>query len=169
MGSLFSFRSIYLSIFLSCAAALATAYYMQYVMGLEPCSLCMLQRFAVLVIGLIALAAGLHHPGKVGQFLYIAFTGIAVIAGGALSGRQLFLQSLPKDQVPACGPGFEYLMDAFPIFEALREIISGSGECAEVVWRFLGLSIPGWTLVFFIFIAIAMLIPLFKKSPPGAV
>ena len=71
-------------------------------------------------------------------------------AGAAFAGRQVWLQSLPKDQVPACGMGFSYMMETMPFFDVLKKVFAGSGECAEKGWEFLGLAIPGWTLVFFI-------------------
>jgi len=69
--------------------------------------------------------------------------------GLAIAGRQVWLQSLPPDLVPECGPGLEYMFQAFPLTEALSMVLRGSGECAEVQWVFLGLTIPGWNLVVF--------------------
>jgi disulfide bond formation protein DsbB len=61
----------------------------------------------------------------------------------------LWLQHLPPSEVPECGPGLEYMLDALPFTDVLAKVLHGSGECAEVLWRFLGLSIPGWSLVAF--------------------
>jgi disulfide bond formation protein DsbB len=72
------------------------------------------------------------------------------LAGAGFSGRHVWLQTLPKDQVPACGPSIEYLLDALPVMEALEVLLRGDGNCAEIDWRFLGLSIPGWTMLCFL-------------------
>ena len=67
------------------------------------------------------------------------------------------MQSLPKDQVPACGPGFSYMMETMPYLDVLKKVFAGSGECAEKGWEFLGLAIAGWSLVFFVAMIITTL------------
>jgi protein dithiol:quinone oxidoreductase len=141
--------------FLICAALLGWAFWLQYGEGLEPCPLCMLQRVAFIAIGLIFLVGTFHDPGRVGAWIY-AFLLLAVSAvGAALAARQVWLQSLPKDQVPACGMGLSYMLDTMPFVDVIRRVLEGSGECAEKAWVFLGLSIAGWTLAIFITIAFA--------------
>ncbi len=137
--------------FLACAALLGFGYYLQYVQGLEPCPLCMFQRVAFMGLALVFLLAAMHHPaGTWGRRSYGILLGLVAAAGGALAGRQLWLQSLPPDQVPACGPDLDYMLEAFPLMETILTVLQGSGECAEVSWTFLGLSIPGWTLLAFL-------------------
>jgi len=68
----------------------------------------------------------------------------------AIAARHVWLQSLPKDRIPECGPGLEYMLKKLPFTQALEKILTGSGECAEVGWTFLGLSIAGWSLVWFV-------------------
>ncbi|BES69596.1 disulfide bond formation protein B [Marinobacter nanhaiticus D15-8W] len=142
-------RLVFLLIFLVCAALMAVAFYMEYVMGLEPCPLCWLQRIAISVVGILALIAALHNPKEWGGRIYGLFLAVFSAVGVALAGRQLWLQSLPEDQVPACGPSVDYLLDVMPILDVFRIALQGTGDCAQVVWRFLGLSIPGWTAIFF--------------------
>ena len=139
--------------FLVCAGLMGWAFYLQYVEGLEPCPLCMLQRIAVIVIGLIFLVGTFHEPGRVGAWMYALLLLLASGIGAALATRQVWLQSLPKDQVPACGMGLSYMLDTMPFVDAIRRVLEGSGECAEKAWEFLGLSIAGWTLAFFVAIA----------------
>jgi len=139
--------------FVLCALLLGWAYYLQYVEGLDPCPLCMFQRVAVLVIGLIFLVGTFHEPGRVGAWMYALLLLVASGIGAALAARQVWLESLPKDQVPACGMGLSYMFDTMPFIDAIRRVLEGSGECAEKAWVFLGLSIAGWTLSFFIAIA----------------
>jgi disulfide bond formation protein DsbB len=139
--------------FVVCALLLGWAYYLQYVEGLDPCPLCMFQRVVVLVIGLIFLVGTFHEPGRVGAWMYALLLLFASGIGAALATRQVWLQSLPKDQVPACGMGLSYMLDTMPFLDAIRRVLEGSGECAEKAWVFLGLSIAGWTLSFFVAIA----------------
>jgi len=128
---------------------MATALYFQHVKGLEPCPLCIIQRVIVIALGVVMLVAAVHNPARIGRRLYGALIVLIAAAGVGVAGRHVWLQSLPPDQVPECGPGLEYLLNTFPLVETLEMVFKGSGECAEVLWTFLGLSIPGWTLVMF--------------------
>lgn len=119
-------------------------------MGLEPCPLCIFQRVALMgTAGMLLLAALLGFNTWLARiFGFLATAGAG--AGVALAGRHIWLQHLPADQVPECGPGLDYLIEVFPLKDVLTQVLSGSGECAEVAWTFLGLSIPEWTLLAFI-------------------
>lgn len=139
------------------------AYYFEYIVGLEPCPLCMTQRVFVVLVGCIALVAALHNPAALGLKVYAGMGIVAAIAGGYFSGRQLWLQSLPEDQVPACGPPLEYIMQNFPLLEALQVLLTGDGNCAEVVWQFLGLSMPAWVLIIFIGLIVTNISHLIRK------
>ena len=134
---------------LLCAILLAVALYFQYVMHLEPCPLCIVQRAFVIALALITGVAAIHGPKGLGRRVYGALIVLVALSGAVVAGRHVYLQNLPPDRVPECGPGLDYLLDAFPPGEALAMIFRGSGECAEVQWTFLGLSIPGWTLLVF--------------------
>jgi disulfide bond formation protein DsbB len=105
---------------------------------------------AVISIGILFLIAALHNPAGGGNRVYALLLGLAGSAGAAVASRHVWLQNLPPDKVPSCGPGFDYIMESFPILDALSMIFQGSGECAEVHWQFLGLSMPGWTLIWFV-------------------
>jgi disulfide bond formation protein DsbB len=145
--------------FLVVAALMGWAFWLQYGEGLDPCPLCMLQRVAFVAIGLIFLVGTFHEPGRVGAWIYALLILVASGIGAALAARQVWLQSLPKDQVPACGMGLSYMLDSMPFIDAMRRVLEGSGECAEKAWVFLGLSIAGWSLAFFVamaFIGIAL-------------
>lgn len=143
-------RIIFTLVALGCALAMAVALYMEHAMGLEPCPLCIFQRVMVIAAGVVALVAALHGPRALGVRVYAGLMIATAVGGGVLAGRQLWLQSLPEDQVPACGPGLDYLMDVFPVTEVFQMVFAGDGTCAEVNWTFLGLSIPGWTMVGFV-------------------
>ena len=136
--------------FLVCAALLGFALYLQYVEHQEPCPLCILQRFAFIGMMAVFLVAALHGPARRGAAVYSALLLVVGGTGAAIAARQVWLQHLPPDKVPACGPGLEYMLEQFPLAQALRQIFAGSGECAEAAWRFLGLTIAGWSLVWFV-------------------
>jgi phosphate transport system protein len=132
---------------LICGGLLGYALYAQHGLGLEPCPLCVFQRVSVLVLGFIFLAAYAHNPGRTGARVY---GGLAVVTAGAGIGfawRQLWLQSLPADKVPECGPGLNFIMDVFPLWEAITMVLKGSGDCAKIDWTFLGLSMAAWVLI----------------------
>lgn len=136
--------------FLVCAGMMAYALYAEYVLFLMPCPLCVLQRMAVIALGIGFLAAAVHHPAAWGRQVYAALLALAAAVGISVAGRHVWLQNMPADQVPTCGPGFDYIIDSFPFSEALKMIFTGSGECADVDWLFLGLSMPAWLLLAFI-------------------
>ena len=140
----------YLLGFAVCGGLIAYALYLQYVEGLEPCPLCVFQRICVIGMGLVFIIAAIHNPGRPGATGYAFLQLIIGGTGIALATRQVWLQSLPKDQVPACGMGLSYMLDTLPLTDVFRKVLEGSGECAEKGWEFLHLSIAGWTLVFFV-------------------
>ena len=149
-----------------CAALLGVAFYMEHVMGLEPCPLCWLQRFGFMAAGVVSLLAALHGPGGVGTRIYGFLMVVGSGAGLAVAGRQLWLQSLPADQVPACGPSVDYMLEVLPWMDVLTTALRGTGDCAEVTWRFLGLSIPGWTAVFFTLMIVTGLVLMLRTPKP---
>ena len=140
-------RSLNVAGFVVCAGLMAYALYAEYGLLLEPCPLCVFQRMAVMALGAVFLAAALHDPSGWGRYVYTVLIALCTAAGMSVAGRHLWLQSLPADRVPACGPGFDYIIDSFPFLEALRLIFSGSGECANVDGQFLGLAMPAWVLI----------------------
>ena len=148
-------RLVFLAITVVCAGLIAVALYMEHVMGLEPCPLCMLQRLAVIAVGLTALAAALVGPRNWGVRVSGGGIGLFSLAGMGVAWRQLWLQGLSPEEVPPCGPGYAYLRETFPLWDVIRMALEGSGDCAEVHWQFLGLSIAGWTFVFFVALLLA--------------
>ncbi len=133
--------------FLACAGMMAFALYAQYFLLLDPCPLCVFQRIATILLGIVFLVAALHNPGMVGARLYAILVLLAAGAGAGVASWHVYLQNLPADKVPGCGPGFEYIMENFALFDALDVIFKGSGECADVVWRLFGLSMPIWVII----------------------
>lgn len=136
--------------FLACAGMMGYALYVEHFLHLMPCPLCVFQRMATIALGLIFLIAALHNPRGWGSRVYAVLLVAAAGTGIGVAGRHVWLQSLPPDQVPSCGPGIDYILDAFPLGDALKMIFTGSGECAEIDWQFLGLSMPAWVLICFV-------------------
>ncbi|WP_246439010.1 disulfide bond formation protein B [Teredinibacter franksiae] len=150
-----SIRGINLLIVLvSTGAVLIAVLFFQKVLHLTPCPLCVTQRVFVMAVGLLALLAFIHAPKKRGGRIYAGLGAVVALSGGAISLRHLWLQSLPDHLVPACGSGIAYLFQTLPLMDALKVILQGDGDCAEVVWSLWGISIPGWTLVSFIAFAL---------------
>jgi protein dithiol:quinone oxidoreductase len=143
-------RVAYLAAFGVCAGLMVYAFYLQYVEGLEPCPLCQFQRACVVAMGFVFLIAGWHNPGRFGATVYAVLLLVVGGIGTGVAARQVWLQSLPKDQVPSCGMGLNYMLETLPFTEVLKKVFEGSGECAEKGWEFLHLSIAGWALVFFV-------------------
>ena len=138
-----------------CAALMGFALYAQYGLGLEPCPLCVFQRIAVIACGVVFAVAAIHDPGRAGAIVY-SLAGFVIAGAGALvSVRHVWLQSLPPSEVPACGPGLNYMLETLPFAEVLSKVFLGSGECAAADWVFLGLSMPAWMLVWFVAIMVA--------------
>lgn len=142
-------RHLFFLAALASAGLMAFALYLQQALHLEPCPLCIFQRVFVMAIGAVALVAALHNPGLAGRRVYAGLLGLLAVGGGAVAARQVWLQHLPADQVPECGPGLDYMLESFPLGETLRLVLRGSGECAKVDWTFLGFSIAEWMLVVF--------------------
>lgn len=153
-----SYRTIHVLFVVVVVSLWGYALFAQYVLHLDPCPLCVFQRLAFALFGVIALAALVHNPKGLGQRVYSGLLFAAAGLGAGIAGRHVWLQHLPADQVPACGGmGLDYMLDLFPLAEVIRRTLTGSGECAKVDWQFLGLSMPEWTLLWFIALGVVAL------------
>lgn len=141
-------RVLYLALFLVAAGLLSFGLYLQHGVGLEPCPMCIMQRYAFALAALIALIAALHGPGQRGVRAYAVLIGIAALVGGGIAARQSWMQLNPP-LIPECGPGLEFMLDSFPLAQALPMIFRGAGDCTVIEWTFLGLSIANWSLLSF--------------------
>lgn len=133
-------------------AMLGGAQVLEHAWGLAPCPLCVMQRVWVVAFALVSFAALVHNP-RWGIYPVVGI--VMALVGAGFSIRQLYLQGLPLEARPSCGPDLGYMLDNFPLSDLLSAMTSGTGDCAEVAGRFLGLSIPGWALLGF-FGAIAL-------------
>jgi protein dithiol:quinone oxidoreductase len=160
--SIISTRKTNLILFFGCASLILVGVYLEHVMKLPPCPLCITQRAFIDIVGLLALIAFIHNPTKKGVRIYAILGVIAALGGAYFAKHHLWLQSLPEDQVPACGPGLAYMFEVFPIMEAFKMLLQGDGSCAkpDII---LGLSIPAWTLIAFIGLVLINLYQIFRK------
>ncbi|MCG8908625.1 disulfide bond formation protein B [Pseudomonas nitroreducens] len=153
-------RSLFFLAFLACVAMLGTGFYLQYMVGLEPCPLCILQRIFFAGCGLFSLIAALH--GRAPR-VYSVLILLSALAGAGTAGRQVWLQTLPPDQLPSCLPPLEYMMESMPYADIIWTMFHGSADCAEVSWTLLGLSIPEWSLLAFIGFALFAIVQFFRR------
>jgi len=158
-------RWLYLAGALVVAGLFGAALYLQYVLHQEPCPLCMIQRFIFIAMLVLFVLATLHNPERLGAKIYAALIALAALSGIGVAGRHIWIQHLPKDEVPACGPGLNYMLENFPMSEVLQELMHGSGECAAKGWTFLTLGIPEWSLIWYVLLgAWAVMIALREKQ-----
>ena len=147
-------RHVHTAIFLVCAGLIGFALYLQHAQGLEPCPLCIFQRYAFIAVGAIALVAAMHDPIGWGRRVYAALLLISAGLGGAVAARHVYLEHNPS-QLYDCGADLGYVIESFPLAEALPMIFRGTGDCTKVQWRFLGLSIAEWALIWFAIFIVA--------------
>jgi disulfide bond formation protein DsbB len=139
---------------LACIGLLGYAYVLQYFQGQDPCPLCLVQRVFYALFAIACIAGAIHAPRRGWNFLYGGLALASALAGGATAARQVWLQHLPASEVPQCGPDLQFMIEHFPISRTLTFLVRGSGQCAEVHWRFLGLSIAEWSLLWFAGLAV---------------
>lgn len=157
-------RLWYLLITVCCASLLGFALYNQYVDYLDPCPLCIFQRVVFFWMGAFALLASIHNPGRTGQQIYTWLMVSGALLGSAIAGRHIWLQNLPAGKVPECGPGLNYMLENFPLTEVLATVLRGSGSCAEVKWTFVGMSMPMWTLLWYIGLGLLTLWVMYRPA-----
>tara|TARA_R110002049_G_scaffold13509_2_gene58517 strand:+ start:152811 stop:153251 length:441 start_codon:yes stop_codon:yes gene_type:complete len=132
-------------------------YYLEGVLFLEPCPLCMVDRAILIVIAAVCFIAFLHNAHGIMRWVYTGVATLFGMIGVGVAARHIWLQGLPPDQVPECGPDLSYMLDVFPLGDVIKRIFTGSGQCAEVSWTFLGMTIPQQTLLLFIVLVILVI------------
>jgi disulfide bond formation protein DsbB len=147
---------------LSCFVMLGVGAYLQFVEHLEPCPLCISQRIALFLLGIVLLIAAIHNPAAKGIKIYSILGALTALGGGSISARHIWIQHLPPNEVPECSPGLDYVFENFPLADTIKLMLSGTGECAKVDWTLLGLSIPQWTLMAFLGLATVSLLQIWN-------
>ena len=157
-----SSRRIYLAIFLGCSGLIGFALYLQHSLGLEPCPMCILQRYAFIVIGVIALIGVIHNPAMLGRRIYSGLLVVVAAIGGGVAIRHVYLEHYPP-KIFDCGADVGFMLESFPLTEALPMIFRGTGDCTKVPWRFLSLSIAEWSLICFALLLVAAVVAAMLK------
>jgi protein dithiol:quinone oxidoreductase len=143
-------RILNLVSFIICCGLIAFAYYLEIILNLQPCPLCVLERLVLVALAILFLLASIHNPDARGQKLYGSIVLLLGFAGMVLAGRHLWLQGQTNNALgEICIPGISYLLKSLPLTQAVKTIFLGSSDCAKIDWTFLGLSIPGWSFLFF--------------------
>jgi disulfide bond formation protein DsbB len=149
--------------FLVCIGLLAYAFYMEYVLLLQPCPLCWLQRFVFMGFGITFLICAIQNPRAWGRYVYSLVFAMLTAIGLGLAGRHLWLQSLPVEARPECGVGVEYMLNIKPLTEVIAWAARGTGDCGVIQWTFLGISIPGWSFIAFAVLGITVIVSLIRN------
>ncbi|MBA1248973.1 MULTISPECIES: disulfide bond formation protein B [Pseudomonas] len=157
-------RFIFSLIAIACAVLMAAGLYLEHVLGLEPCPLCIVQRIFFIIAGILAFIAALHNPATRGQRVYAVLIFLSSALGAATAGRQVWLQTLPADQLPACLPSLDYMMQALPFQDVVRLVLHGTADCAEVNWTLFGMSVPEWSLLAFTGFILLSIYQFFRRS-----
>lgn len=168
MRQLTTYRSLQVFLVIMTVIGMSFAlFFLQRYMGFSPCPLCIFQRIGLMVMGGFALIAAVFNPKSIAVRFILWLGSLAGIGWAAIvAGRHVWLQHLPADQVPSCGPGLDYWLDTLPMQQVLKEVFAGSGECASVAWRFMGLSIPEQSLILFSILILVHLLILWRIVRP---
>jgi disulfide bond formation protein DsbB len=162
-----SSRTVFAVVSLACALLMGYALFAQHVQGFEPCMLCMVQRVFVCLAGGIALLAALHGTGRVGTRVYGVLIALASAGGAYVAARHVYLQRLAlsaPEQLDGCAPSFEYALENYGPLKFLATIFIREQDCGIIDWTFLGLSMPTWTLFWFVVIVFVALWAGFRKA-----
>ena len=147
---MYSYRTLNLSGLLVCIASLLFAvFYLERVLYLDPCPLCILDRVVLVALGLVFAIALAHNPGPAFSRFYGLLASALSLTGVGRAARHIWLQALPANEVPACGPDLYFMLETLPVLDTIRTILMGSGSCAEIQWTLAGLTLPQQTLLLF--------------------
>ena len=150
-------------ILLLCLGLLAFALYLQHVDNLDPCPWCIVQRIHFIGIGFIMLVAALHRPGNGGTIAYSVLGGLVAIGGMASAGYHLYIQADPKRAAQCIGSWLERWLDASKLGKMVPPLLQYDGSCLPKAWSFLGLSIPEWSLAWFVIFFIAFIVMIYRS------
>ena len=169
MRQLTTYRNLQVFLVIMAVIGMSFAlFFLQRYMGFSPCPLCIFQRIGLMIMGGFALIAAIFDPKSKTVRLLLWLGSLAGIGWAAVvAGRHVWLQHLPADQVPSCGPGLDYWLDTLPMQQVLKEVFAGSGECASIEWTFMGLSIPEQSLILFSVLILVHLLILWRIVRPA--
>ncbi|VVN26364.1 Disulfide bond formation protein B [Pseudomonas fluorescens] len=143
-------RSLFFMVFVAGALALGVSYYLEYAVGLQPCGMCVLQRICLAMLTGVCLGAAIHGPGRLASFVYWLLGLLCSLAGTVTAWRQVLLQTSPVHQLPACSTHLSELFADTPWLNVVQQMFNGAADCAQISWTLFGLSLPEWSLLFFV-------------------
>ena len=169
MRQLTTYRNLQVFLVIMAVIGMSFAlFFLQRYMGFSPCPLCIFQRIGLMIMGGFALIAAIFDPkSKIVRLLLWLGSSAGIGWAAVVAGRHVWLQHLPADQVPSCGPGLDYWLDTLPMQQVLKEVFAGSGECASIEWTFMGLSIPEQSLILFSVLILVHLLILWRIVRPA--
>lgn len=145
------YRMTHAAIIALVVVAMAFAvFYLQGVLYLAPCPLCTVDRGLFLLIALVSVVSLIHGPQGTFLWIYTTLSSAFALMGIAVGIRHIWLQNLPADKVPECGPDLAYMLEVFPMMDVIERLFTGAGQCAEVSWTFYGVTLPQLTLLLFV-------------------
>ncbi|WP_460140676.1 disulfide bond formation protein B [Pseudomonas sp. S2_E01] len=143
-------RSLFFMVFVAGALAVGVSYYLEYVVGLQPCAMCVLQRMCLALLTGWCLLASVHGPGRLGSFVYWLLAALCSLAGTATAWRQVLLQGNPQEALAICSPSLADLLASTPWMYVVPLMFNGSADCSHISWTLFDLSVPEWSLLFFV-------------------
>ena len=159
-----SYRRVSGLLFLASVVGIGFALYLQHHDNLDPCPLCIFQRIGLMVMGVFSLIAAIHNPkARAMRVVYSLLATLGILWSVGVAARHVWIQHLPPQDVPACGPGLDTWMEMFPLQRVVKLVLHGSGECAKVDWTLLGYSLPHWALLFFVGVLLVNLYQLVRR------
>lgn len=153
-------RSLFFLSFTASLLVMGAVLYLEFGVGLEPCPLCLVQRFFLVAFGAACLAAFIHSPGRVGQYVYWGLASLAACLGALSASRQVWLQSSSMVPAEICHPTFGHMLRSMPLSQVIESLLLGTADCVRIKWTLLEMSIAEWSLLAFAGMAVFTLIQL---------
>lgn len=154
---------MFLMAFSASVLIIGAALYLEYQVGLQPCSLCIVQRFFVAVFGLCCLGAAVQQPATFGMRVYNGVALLAALLGALAATRQLWLQNQLQPGLATCHPGLWQMLQHAPLAQTLKVLVLGTPDCGSINWSLLDLSLPEWSLLGFAGLALFAVIQLIQR------
>jgi disulfide bond formation protein DsbB len=156
-------RSAYLLGFIAICVLLFISFYLQFYDGFNPCPLCVLQRVAFIILGILFLMGIIVYKRPIGRKIINVLSLLTALLGAGLAGRQVWLQHFPPQDASECGVSIQYMLQVLPANEVVKKILAGSAECTKQGWQFFYLNMAEWSLVFFVLFFIYSIYLLIKE------
>ena len=148
-----SIRVYFILSLLLCCISLIGVLFLENFFQLTPCPLCLIQRICLISIILVCFIAVAHNPKKYGYIIYGSLLLLMTLTGLIVAARQIWLQHQPPGSIASCGADIKFMFQNLPFTNFVGYLFQGTADCAEVQWKFLDISLPGWSIILFICLA----------------